>query len=112
MGGSNLEQNLRFTKVYGYVLISFFIITVASLYIYLSAELSPIHHRYIGIVIAIWYLVTGIGILSMRRWGYYLFKFFLYILFLAFPIGTIISYRSLKYIKDNNIRDLYFFKSI
>ena len=106
-----LKQTLRFIKIYGYILISFFIITVASLYIFLPAEVSPIHHSYFGVIISIWYLVTGIGILSMRKWGYFLFKFFLYFLLIAFPIGTIISYKSLKYIKDNNIRDMYFLRS-
>jgi uncharacterized membrane protein YfcA len=55
----------------------------------------------------IWYLITGVGVLTRRKWGYYLFKIFLYVLLLAFPIGTLIGYKSLKYIKRNNIKRLF-----
>jgi hypothetical protein len=56
-----------------------------------------------------WYLTTGIGILLRRKWGYFLFKFFLYIFLLGFPIGTFIAYKSLKYIKRNDIKTLFGF---
>ena len=42
-----------------------------------------------------------------EKWGYYLLKFVVYILFLSFPIGTVISYSSLKYMKKNNVKELY-----
>lgn len=50
------------------------------------------------------YLLTGLGVISLARWGYYLFKFFLYLhLFIAFPIGTIISYLTLSYMRKHQI---------
>ncbi len=50
------------------------------------------------------YLLTGVGVVSLARWGYYLFKFFLYLhLFIAFPIGTIISYFTLSYMRKHQI---------
>ena len=51
-----------------------------------------------------WYVVTGIGILRRTRWGYYLLKSILYVLLLSFPIGTFISYKSLRFMKKNSIR--------
>ena len=57
--------------------------------------------------IALWYFLTGLGVVGLKKWGYYLFKFFLYILFVSFPIGTVISYKTLKYMKKNNIKDYF-----
>jgi len=67
----------------------------------------PERVEYFGIGTAVWNLVAGIGILFRRKWGYYLLKFVVYILFLSFPIGTVISYSSLKYMKKNNVKELY-----
>ena len=41
--------------------------------------------------------------LAQKKWGYYIFKSFLYILFISFPVGTLISYFSLRYIKRSNL---------
>ncbi len=98
---------MLFLKIYGYSLIllallSYLCTANVSYYITFSYFLF-----YGGIVISTWYLVTGIGILVKGKWGYYLFKVFLYVLLVSFPIGTLISYFSLKYIKKNNIKDLF-----
>jgi hypothetical protein len=53
-----------------------------------------------------WYLTTGVGILLRRKWGYFFFKSFLFFLLLGFPIVTFFAYKSLKYIKRNNIKTL------
>ncbi len=50
-------------------------------------------------------LVTAFGILSLKRWGYTLFKVYLYLLFLGFPIGTLISYFTLSYMKRHRIEE-------
>ena len=95
----------QFTAIWGIMLI-----ISAGICIYfavpLSAE-SPEYFTYIQIGTAVWNLVTGVGILLRKKWGYYLLKFVLYILLLSFPIGTIISYYSLKYMKNNNIKELF-----
>ncbi len=98
---------MLFSKIYGYFLIllallSYFYTVYVSYYINFSYFLF-----YGGIVIATWFLVTGVGIFIIEKWGYYLFKSFLYVLLVFFPIGTIISYISLKYMKKNNIKDLF-----
>ena len=98
----------RFLRIYGIVLIILFVLSLLSILHYSSIEGYPKTNQYIGVIISLWYLITGIGILSLKKLGYFLFKFFLFVLFLAFPIGTIISYKSLKYIKENNIKNFYF----
>ena len=98
---------MLFLKIYGYCLIvlaflSYFYTVNVSYYIRFSNFLF-----YGGIIISTWYLVTGVGILIRQKWGYYLFKAFLYVLLVSFPIGTIISCLSLQYMKKNNVKDLF-----
>ena len=52
-------------------------------------------------------LIVGFSILSMKRWGHTIFKCYLYLLFLAIPIGTYISYKTLKYMEARRISELY-----
>lgn len=67
--------------------------------------------------IAIWfvtistafYLIAGMGILRFSKWGYFLFKFILYTLVLAFPVGTIISYKTLNYLKKHQVKKYFGF---
>ena len=103
-----MTKGNRFLNIYGYTLILLFLGGLYTLYVTASIEDYPITHNYFAITISLYYLMTGIGILARKEWGYYLFKFFLYMLFLAFPIGTIISWKSLDYMKKNDIKSLYF----
>jgi hypothetical protein len=45
--------------------------------------------------------------LSRRLFGYYALKLFLYVLLLAFPIGTLIAVKALRYIKRENVRSVF-----
>ena len=64
-------------------------------------ESRALSYFWIGSVI--FYVTTGFGVLYRTRWGYRLFKVFLYILLLGFPIGTFISYITLSYMKRHYI---------
>jgi hypothetical protein len=68
--------------------------------------------RWFIIVMAVWHLSTGIGMLSRKIWGFFLLKLYLYVLLLGFPIGTWIAVRSLKYIKENDIVRFFNSKNI
>ena len=57
------------------------------------------------------YAVTGLGIILRARWGYVLFKGFLYVLLLSFPIGTAISWVTLSYMKKHQIRQYFGFQA-
>jgi len=59
------------------------------------------------IVMIILHSVVGIGILSRKRWGFLIFKYYLYLLYLGIPIGTYISHKTLLYIKQNEVAKLY-----
>ena len=60
----------------------------------------------------VWYLLMGLGILQQKIWGYYMLKVYLYLLAVGFPIGTYIGLKSLKYLKERNIKDFFIGKTI
>jgi hypothetical protein len=72
-------------------------------------DLKP-RDMYFIISMAFWVIITGLGVIKFTKWGYYLLKIFLYLLFICFPIGTFVSYKTLKYINKNNVKT-YFFTS-
>ncbi len=59
------------------------------------------------IVMVLIHLVVGGSILSKKRWGLLVFKAYLYLLFLAIPVGTYIAHKTLLYIKQNKVDMLY-----
>jgi hypothetical protein len=100
-----------FLKTYGIVMIFFSICGIYPLVsLYSMEDRTPdidIHEFVIFFVLMDgWYLTTGIGILLRSKWGYFFFKFFLYVLLLGFPICTFVAYKSLKYMKRNDIKTL------
>ena len=64
---------------------------------------------YFMIAVNLFYLLAGIGVLLLTKWGYILFKLFLYILLIGIPIGTIISYITLSYMKRHKIKQYFGF---
>ncbi len=61
------------------------------------------------VLLHLFYLLTGVGVLASTRWGYRLFKFFLWVLFFGFPVGTIISYVTLSYMRKHQIQTFFGF---
>jgi len=104
-GGKQRTSGKRFLNVFAYILLFMCIWGYSTL---LYHKDIPLDFYYVEITISTWFLSAGIGLFARKKWGYYLFKTFLYFLFLCFPIGTIISYKSLMYIKKNNIKSLFF----
>ena len=103
-----MTKGMGFIRVYGFVLIGLFVGCVYTICVISQMQGRPFDSCKLGYVISLWYFITGIGLLARKPWGYYLFKCFLYVLFLAFPIGTIVSYKSLSYIKRNGIKSLFY----
>ncbi len=59
------------------------------------------------IILSVWHLISGLGILVRKKWGFILMKFYLYIMYLGVPLGTMLAIKILNYIKKNEI-ELYF----
>lgn len=47
--------------------------------------------------------IMCVGVLRRRKWGYQLFKVLLYMLLFGFPIGTLVSYATLSYMRSHGI---------
>lgn len=53
----------------------------------------------------LFYLFTGLGVILRSKFGYYLFRGFLYIhLFVGFPITTVFAYRGLAYTQAPSVK--------
>jgi hypothetical protein len=55
------------------------------------------------ILLAVHVLVflAGLGVVTSTKWGFRLFRMFLYVMLFAFPLGTMVSYVTLRYISRN-----------
>ena len=67
---------------------------------------------YFAFIMSIWHFSTGLGVIIKKPWGYYLLKIYLYFMLIGIPIGTMISMKILKYIKDNEIKDYFMHRSL
>ena len=47
---------------------------------------------------------TGLGVVTSTKWRFRLFRMFLYVMRFAVPLGTMVSYVTLRYIKRNQIQ--------
>jgi hypothetical protein len=55
-------------------------------------------------IMAVWHLVSGLGILFRKMWGFKLMKVYLYTMYLGIPLGTLLARKILSYIKENDIK--------
>ena len=51
--------------------------------------------------------VIGLGILIRKRWGFWLFQWYLSMLYIAFPIGTYLSFKIKKHINKINLQKYF-----
>ena len=70
-------------------------------------HLTDPQFRWFILVTTSWHLITGLGVILQKMWGYYLLKFYLYVLLLAIPIGTYIAWKSLTYLRENEIENFF-----
>jgi hypothetical protein len=70
-------------------------------------RLTDSHFRWFILVTTSWHLLTGLGVILQKMWGYYLLKFYLYVLLLAIPIGTYVAWKSLGYLRENDIKKFF-----
>ncbi len=95
--------------------ISLLFIGAAGVFIYFLMHNSPNFvspFKVFFICMVAWHLLTGVGIIIRKIWGFYLLKFYLYILMLGFPIGTKTAKKMFKYMEENQIKDLFFNRGI
>lgn len=57
---------------------------------------------FIGLI-SLYHLLLGIGVILKKKWAFGIFKSYLRLLYLGFPIGTYISRKTMRYIDENSI---------
>lgn len=102
------KDKYRPVKTFGLLLMVLWLLSTAACIVLLSDSSVPNVLSFFGIVFSIPYLICGIGLFKKKVWGYYLLKCFLFLLLPAFPIGTYIAVKWLKYLKNNFIKEIYF----
>lgn len=94
-------------KYFAYILISSSFFGVLLLYDLSRKDDFDLHFSIFVAASMLLHISVGFAVLSLKKWGLMVFKIYLYVLFLAVPIGTYISYKTLKYIESNNISEYY-----
>jgi len=109
-----MEREIKPLVVFGAIIIGFtlfsaffFFSSTSPAYFFNFYEARSHSALYFLIGIHLFYLLTGIGVILRARWGYFLFKLFLYLTILAFPIGTIISYYTLSYMRRHRLEQYF-----
>jgi hypothetical protein len=113
-----VEDSIQPIKTFGVVLMgvamggAFFFLFLTSPAPFFDPRSPSTHERaafYLITAVLIAYFLTGLGVALLRKWAYFPFKLFLYVMFLVFPIGTIISCLTLSYMRRHNIRKYFGF---
>ncbi len=68
--------------------------------------------KYFGWIMSTWSLLSGLGIIFRKPWGFYLLKSQLYLYYVCVPIGTFIAYKLSKYIEENDIKSIFLKRTI
>jgi hypothetical protein len=98
---------LRPVKIFGSILFIIGFIGIIFDFTYLNDPELSTGFKIFGVVVSMWHLLGGIGVLLKKAWGFYIFKSYLYILILGIPIGTYIAFKMLGYIKRNNLKEYF-----
>lgn len=108
-----MDPSIQPIKTFGVVLMgvasgaAFFFLFLTSPAPFFDPRSPSTHERaafYLVMAVLIAYFLTGLGVALLKKWAYFPFKLFLYVLLLAFPIGTILSYLTLSYMKRHQIK--------
>ena len=104
---SKLSQFPQPIKLFAYILLSSSVFGVWLLYDLSQRSDFDVSFSVFVTASMLLHLLVGVSVLSMKSWGYTLFKCYLYLLFLAIPVGTYISYKTLKFMDAHKIGELY-----
>jgi hypothetical protein len=98
---------LRPVNIFGSILFLIGFIGIIYDFTYLTDPELSTGFKIFGVIVTMWHLLGGIGVLLKKVWGFYIFKSYLYILILGVPIGTYIAVKMLGYIKRNKLKEYY-----
>jgi len=93
--------------IFGYCLISMGCIGLI-MHFSLQYNISyTIEFKIFVLLFSVFHFLIGSGVIFKKRWGYYLFKLYLTLLYFVIPIGTYIAIKTFKYINKHCIKDFF-----
>lgn len=98
---------LKPIRVFGYFFLSVGCISVITHFLSLSETNYTYGFRVFVLSVGLFHFLIGLGILLRKRWGFYGFKCYLYLLYIAVPIGTYIAVRTLEYLRRYDIKQSF-----
>ena len=104
------DEKFKPINIFGYVISTLGIVgLVMAPTIFLADEEFPQPAWFIvvGVIQILAFLIGGVGIIMRKPWAFYILKLILYWLLIAFPIGTLISVKMLRYMKKNNTKHFF-----
>jgi hypothetical protein len=102
-GGIQMNDLYRPLRYFAYFFIVIGLLGFVTLVLDLcETKYLPVVWTFVGSV-SLFHLLLGMGVLFRKKWGFTIFKGYLYLLYIGFPIGTYIGYKTLKYIDENRI---------
>lgn len=94
-------------KIFGYFLFLIGAIGLISHVLLLYDARYTFEFRSFLLSLSIIHALMGAGVVFKKKWGFYCLKGYLFLLYIAFPIGTYIAFKSLKYINKYNIGEYF-----
>ena len=100
-----MHDSYRPIRNFGYFFVA--LATLGLLILFL--KLTDVEHlllvwAFVGSV-CLFHLLLGVGILLRKRSAFIMFKGYLHLLYLGFPVGTYLARETLKYIDENRIEE-------
>lgn len=93
--------------IFGYCLILMGFIAILMHLFSLKNDSHATNFTSFTVAVSLFHFIIGLGVILKKKWGYYCFRVYLYLLSIGFPIGTFIGLRTLKYIDKNNVKKFY-----
>ncbi len=103
----NKDDVLRPVIIFGYCLILMSIIILLVEFSSSERNLFKMEFRLFAIEVSFVHFFIGLGVILRKKWGYYCFRLYLYLLSVAFPIGTFIGLKMLRYIDQHNVKKIF-----
>lgn len=103
----NKNDTFRPVKVFGFCLLLMGITIILMHFSSPEREQFSAEFRYFALIVSSIHFFIGLGVILKKKWGYYCFKFYLYILSIGFPIGTFIGLKMLKYINQHDVKKFF-----
>ena len=94
-------------KIFGYFLFIIGAIGLISHILLIYDARYTFEFRAFLLSLSILHVLIGVGVIFKKIWGFYFLKGYLVLLYIAFPIGTYIAFKSLKYINKYNIAEYF-----